>query len=193
MVTRIEIMPNDPNYLVWAGDGTKDDANAIFYIKNNGAAYFGGSLSAGALVNEVKSELVSPTQTLETGIFGTNGTAKTVTFSTGYSNYGRYSSNIAGSNTGTLILERSYNAGGWVQVATAPISGNASSEYDSELGYWLVSTYAAGSGTFVDTLAGSGTFNYRVRLVNPTGYWPYMLGPPWQNGGQTTIVKSVEG
>jgi hypothetical protein len=40
---RIEMGPDDPVYAMWAGAGAKNDVNAIFYLKRNGAGYFGGA------------------------------------------------------------------------------------------------------------------------------------------------------
>lgn len=49
------------------------EANAISYLKTNGDAYFGGSLSAGILKNGGQSTDIGPSSSVTVGPFGTNG------------------------------------------------------------------------------------------------------------------------
>lgn len=194
MATRIEMTASGP-YLVWAGDGTKNDNNAIFYIKSNGDAFFGGSLRAGQLVTSASSGLKGRSGvTIETGEFGTNGNPKVITFSTYYSNFGRFDTPITSTNTVNIVLERSYNGGSWTQLASASGGGATTSTYDSELGYYLVQAQAGASGNYTDNHTGTGTFNYRTRVISGTGQWPVTLGagPNWSDGSQSTVIRSVE-
>lgn len=196
MAVRFEAVANDPTYLVWAGDGAKNDTNAIFFIKKNGDSYFGGSLSAGPLVAEGRSTAVS-FNPVETGIFGTNGAAKTVTWGVSYNNSGYLDTGgLAGPTSATLLLERSLNGGGWVHIATANASGNLTQEYDGEFRRYSTNVTCGGGGTFVDYTGGQPTFNYRIRIIDSVR-WPYMLSGPsgaqWSNGNQSTRVRSVEG
>jgi hypothetical protein len=39
----------DAGYMMWAGSGTKNDANATFYLKPDGSAFFGGNLKANSV------------------------------------------------------------------------------------------------------------------------------------------------
>lgn len=184
-------------YKLWIGDlaGTINDANAIMYVKDNGSAYFGGSLTAGALIAQAVNNIVLATATVETGTFTTNGNSKAVTFSLSYSNNGTLPSPISSSNSATLRLDRSYNGGAWTQIATASCSGTTNSTYDAEFGVYRVTCTCGGSGSFTDTQTGTGTFNYRVRITNNSGQWPLMLqqGANWFNGNQALRVRSVEG
>lgn len=54
------------------------EANAIQYLKTNGDAYFGGSLSAGVLKNAAQSTSIASNASVEIGPFGTNGGSITV-------------------------------------------------------------------------------------------------------------------
>jgi uncharacterized protein YjbI with pentapeptide repeats len=42
--SRVEVQ-DDGTYLVWGGDGTKNDGNAAFFVKKNGSAKFAGDIS----------------------------------------------------------------------------------------------------------------------------------------------------
>ena len=75
---RIEMGPDDPVYAFWAGAGAKNDVNAIFYLKRNGAGYFGGALTAGTLRTAVTSPEINPNAQLINGPFGSNGGLITV-------------------------------------------------------------------------------------------------------------------
>jgi len=65
-------------YAFWAGAGAKNDVNAIFYLKRNGAGYFGGALTAGTLRTAVTSPEINPNAQLINGPFGSNGGLITV-------------------------------------------------------------------------------------------------------------------
>jgi hypothetical protein len=51
------------------------EANAITYIKTDGSAYFGGSLSAGDLRNSAQTSVVDANASVQLGPFGSNGNA----------------------------------------------------------------------------------------------------------------------
>lgn len=196
MAVRLEAIASDPTYVLWIGDGAKNDQNAIMYVKTNGSGYFGGSLTAGSLVAEGINSNVN-FNGAETGVFNTNGAGKTVTFSVSYSNNGYITNgSLAGPTGATLILERSLNGGGWVHVATAYGSGSVNQTYDGEFNRYWTNVHCNGSGTFIDNTGGQPTFNYRIRVIDPIR-WPYVLtGPSGQqprNGQQDTRVRSVEG
>ena len=63
--SRVEIQ--NGGYLIWAGSGVKNDANATFYIKSTGEAFFGGSLSAGVISNSVRSSILGLNPSVEIG------------------------------------------------------------------------------------------------------------------------------
>jgi uncharacterized protein YjbI with pentapeptide repeats len=55
--SRVEVQ-DDGTYLVWGGDGTKNDGNAAFFVKKNGSAKFAGDISgsSGTFNGTVKAE-----------------------------------------------------------------------------------------------------------------------------------------
>jgi len=171
-------------------------ANATSWEDDQGNAYFGGSLSAGVLRNGAQSTQVGSNAVVETGQFGTNGGAKTVTYSLSYANYFITQSNLGGNGnlTATLILERSIGGGGWVEVSRRSLVGSKTLiEYEAGVGY-SYSFSIGGSSTFTDNTGGSAsTFNYRVRMEGVTG-WPYAKpeggASPW--GTQSLTVLSIE-
>lgn len=50
-----------------------DEASAFSYLKTNGDAYFGGTLSAGIIRNAAKSTSIAPDASITIGPFGSNG------------------------------------------------------------------------------------------------------------------------
>ncbi|PTQ12965.1 hypothetical protein CLG96_02140 [Sphingomonas oleivorans] len=60
------------------------EANAIAYLKTNGDAYFGGSLSAGVLTTKAATSDTSASAQAETAVFGSNGGTIVVTLSYTY-------------------------------------------------------------------------------------------------------------
>lgn len=67
------------------------EANAIQYLKTNGSAYFGGSLSAGILKNSGQNSGLGTNEFFELGPFGTNGGPKLVSVSWSYEVVQNYS------------------------------------------------------------------------------------------------------
>lgn len=174
-----------------------DEAGAIQYLKVNGSAYFGGTLSAGLLKNAVTSSTVSNTATVETGIFGTNGGAKTVVCSLSYNNSGWVAGNVVGTwnnitSTATVTLSRRYAGGAWTVIGTINATGISSASYDDELARTYVGpTPCSGSITVTDNQVGTGTFEYRAVISAPTGLFTNILnGSP---GTQTLTIISTEG
>lgn len=74
-------------FIEWFGPkmdiGLCSEANAISYLKTNGDAYFGGSLSAGILKNSAQTTDIGASASVTVGPFGTNGNPIQVL--TGYS------------------------------------------------------------------------------------------------------------
>lgn len=172
---------------VGAANCTK--SNGTIWFDNSGAAYFGGTLSAGILKNAVRSTQISGTAQVETGPFGTNGGQKVVTYSLSFSNNGLVTTNPGGATlSGTVVLERSYNGGPWTQVSSTAITGERVSNGEGA-GQWMVRVNAGGSSTYTDNMSGTGNFNYRARITAASG-WPYTVGS--NPGEQTLTVTSVE-
>lgn len=57
------------------------EANAITYLKTNGSAYFGGTLSAGVLKNAAQTTQTAADASVSTGSFGSNGASRVVVVS----------------------------------------------------------------------------------------------------------------
>lgn len=167
------------------------ETNAVYYLKTNGSAYFGGTLSAGVLKNAAQSTQISASASVETGPFGTNGNQKVVVGSLTYGNNGTLATDPgSGSITATIVVEKSRNGGAWSQVATTNITGTRTSTPES--GQFLVVWLLGGSVTYTDNTTGStGTYNYRTRVTAASG-WPYNVGGIDGLGRQTTSIVSTE-
>ncbi len=171
-------------------------ANATSWEDDQGNAHFGGSLSAGILRNGAQSTQIGSNATVETGIFTTLGRAKSVTYSLSYTNIFTTASNLGGSTSlsATLILERSIDGGGWVEVSRRTVTGNRVFDgYEPGVGYGY-SFNIGGSSTYTDNTAGSSaTFNYRVRIADVVG-WPYQRpeGGSGSFGRQSLTILSIE-
>jgi len=72
-------------FIMWFGpdmvEANMSENNAVFYLKRDGSAYFGGSLSAGVLKNAVQTSSIATSAYVETGNFNSNGNTITVTIS----------------------------------------------------------------------------------------------------------------
>ena len=162
-------------FLEWFGPSQTDlinctEANAVQYIKTDGTAYFGGTLSAGVLNNSIQTSDTSPTAQVTLGPFGTNGDTKVVTLS-----YNRTANYQGASNPGTPTIEvdvqlyRKIGSGAETLVATLEVSGTALTDYDSESGKWLSFQDAGGSLTYTDNVSGTDDRTYRAVISSMTG------------------------
>lgn len=174
------------------------EANAIQYLKTNGDAYFGGSLSAGTLRNAVTSTVIGSSAEAVLGPFGTNGGSKTVVHSftlshvqTWYVTAGNFTPDYT--QSATLVLERSLNGGGtWTQVA-GPHTVTATVTYEAcplagEQGRYSVT--ASGSFTYTDTSTSTADFMYRLRITS----WGMVIrsGYTVNTSQKLTIVSTEE-
>jgi Phage T7 tail fibre protein/Domain of unknown function (DUF1983) len=158
------------------------EANAIYYLKTNGQAYFGGSLSAGTLTTKAATSDTSSAALAETSVFGSNGHQIVVTVSYSYSSsssstYPATTSGdtsfmsvvssqgmtqtpggdyFASGSTGSSYVDlyRSVNGGAYTLVGTIVVANS-----------WSVSGIrpiigdAPGSIRFADNVSGSITFS----------------------------------
>lgn len=102
------------------------EANAVQYLKTDGSAYFGGSLSAGVFKNAVKTSSIADDVGVTTGSFGSNGGSRVVTVSFGSNaNQPRYDACPAspGDPTVTIYLYRGTDSSGTL-LTTQTITGN---------------------------------------------------------------------
>ena len=106
-------------FIEWYGPHQSDlatctEANATYYLKTDGTAYFGGALLAGVLKNSVQGTVLDATNTAAIGPFSSNGGTITVTWSWSFSSYKTYlPSDYAGwaaadqtAPSGTIALAR---------------------------------------------------------------------------------------
>jgi hypothetical protein len=149
----------------------KNDANAIFYIKHTGQAYFGGALNPGIIKNEVQSTDLSSTASATLGPFTTLGSPKEVrveyTVGTNAFQNGSDASGVSG--TATLILERSLNGGStWTQIGgTLNVTSNTVCTINEpEIGGWTCTRGASDSLLTTDTNTSTSDFMYRARLTS---------------------------
>ncbi len=155
-------------FLEWFGPtmaiNATSEATAISYLKTDGSAYFGGSLTAGALTTAVQTSSTANNAEVETAVFGSNGGTITVTLSYTYSaldlrNYGPtqasnwntdknsysplptdpdsdgvFTANASESSPTTVQLYRSINGGAYALVATLSVTGTRAWEGESPNG-----------------------------------------------------------
>lgn len=167
------------------------EANAISYLKTNGAAYFGGSLHAGVLTSKASTSSWAADAEAETAQFGSNGGTISVTVS--YSMQGQWSGTGNGSGTtpvsATVYLYRRVGAGSYSHVATLTASG--AYVVVSTGGFEFREVAASGSLTYTDPDHNTNPRQYRAVIVarspqlNPAGY---NTGSP----SQTLSVVCVE-
>jgi hypothetical protein len=110
-------------FVMWFGptmaENLMDESTAVFYLKTNGDAYFGGSLIAGTLVNGSTNSSLSDPNTVETGSFGSTGASRVVTATYSYSIGQRYTGGspaFSGTDTVDLYIDK-FESGSWVQKA----------------------------------------------------------------------------
>lgn len=128
------------------------EANGVSWLKTNGDAYFGGSLSAGTLTTKASTSSTSATAEVETSVYGSNGGTITVTLSyLFYSTLVHFSggSESNGSNSASIYLYRKVGAGGYSHVATLNASGTWEIVDHGMSGMWQTSA-CAGSITYTD-------------------------------------------
>lgn len=159
------------------------EANAIQYLKTNGDAFFGGSLSAGVLKNAARSTQVSATASVSTGSFGSNGGQRVVVVS--YSSFRQ--SSITGSCNGSgfpsVTIELLRN-GVVVQTFTATGSVSCTPGFgEFEPGEWEENLNS--SFTFTDN-SGGITAEYTARLTSRP-----LATPPSSTTGPMTHTQSL--
>lgn len=169
-------------------------SNAIYYLTKTGAAYFGGSLSAGVIKNGAVSTQYSTTASVETGIFATNGGLKTVVVSFSYADGGTLPGNSVSTyrNRATSVLvtlQRSYNGGAWTTINSFTATGTTTADYDTEFAETIININCGGSITMTDSTAGTGTFNYKATLSNASN-WPITFAG--HQGQQRLSIVSTE-
>lgn len=147
------------------------EANAISYIKANGDAYFGGSLSAGLLRNSAATTVTTVPAEIVVGPFSSNGDPKVVVLSYSYLYTGQISNALSYSGTpsATLYLERSLDGSNWTLLTSMSVTGTVTGEDGfGQFEPGNIRVVMSNSTTFTDTSGAGSTYHYRGRLVSRT-------------------------
>lgn len=164
---RVEMGPDDPIYVLWAGSGVKNDVNAIFYLKRDGSGYFGGSLSAGTLKTAVSNPAFDPNAQVIDGPFGSNGGTINVVCSLDWGYYQssrRHDYSLGSGSLGaSLYLYRKIGSGDEELVQSLSLSGSVEIENYSDPDQQSTCTQTiAGSLTYTDMAATTQNRTYRA-------------------------------
>lgn len=165
-------------FIEWFGPtvavGAMTEANAITYLKVDGSAYFGGTLSAGILKNGAQStSIAGPTLDLLAGPSSSNGGTITVVWSYRYNGF--YQIPIGGGSggytttppTATVELWRAVNTGTGpgTMVQSQVITGTNFIDPANIVDPGTFQEDMLGSFTFVDTLNLAQSRLYTLRLA----------------------------
>lgn len=166
-------------FLEWVGPtqsnlATCTEANAISYLKTNGAAYFGGTLSAGTLVNSRQTTTLAVDANVTTGVFGSNGKPRVVTvsyeFNAGRNNFGTCP---ASPITPTITVElRRGTDGSGAFIDSRTFTGTWYCERSGGPGEpGVIQENVSGSFTFTDNTGGtSAAFFARIVSISTNTY-----------------------
>ena len=154
------------------------EATAISYLKTNGDAYFGGSLSAGALKTAITGTSLAADASVETARYGSNGGSIQVVLS-----YYVYSETTASYGSQTEWKNAITNWGG------TPPSGSG------ELFYNFSKSIAATASIALDRSVNGGAYSLGVTTLNVTGGTETLGGAsiPETNSHQLTFTRTFSG
>ena len=171
-------------FIEWYGPYFADlasctEANGTYWLKTNGSAYFGGSLSAGVLKNAAQTTSVASNAEVIVGPFLTNGGVKSITLGYSYGlNYfcDGLSGSISGSGSAQITLEKSIANGAWTTVTTLN-AGDVVRQVNSSGGEPGIPDQViyeiGGATTSSDNQAATSNMRLRARVVSRT---PAFLG-----------------
>jgi hypothetical protein len=174
------------------------EANAIWYLKTTGTAFFGGSLLVGRLTNSVQATVLSTSNVADLGPFSSNGGQITITYSLVWQGTTTFPGTSAGLSSynatakqnpsAVLVLSQSINGAAFTDVLTINITNgsfiaNAPIPVDVEPGFYT--QFMSGSGTFVDNHDVAQSREYKLRVFS----WTNVDTTVTQN---TQSLQSVE-
>lgn len=175
-------------FIMWFGPSMAESAmtegTGVFFIKTNGDAYFGGTLSAGLLKNGAVSTSISHTAAIETGTFGSNGNPRNYIASIDYHWEGIAGTSGSFTTTPSYVLYiEKWNGSAWVTLTSGTVNGtvNPDSEIAGELTFFDIE----GSITFTDSSGGLTVQNLRARVDTYTF-------PTWSGGGGFSSVVETQ-
>jgi hypothetical protein len=159
-------------FIEWVGPAVGSlslctEANATSYLKVDGSAYFGGTLSAGVLKSSATTSSTSVAAEIINGPYGSNGGTIQVILS--YIFTGTRSFAEAGFNSGsgpisaTVQLYRKIGAGSETLVATLNVAGLWT--WEKEEGTRYETEQMGGSLTYTDTAATAQDRTYRAVIT----------------------------
>lgn len=147
------------------------ESNAIQYLKTNGDAYFGGSLSAGSLINRGQTTIIGTGAEITVGPFGTNGNAKSVVVSFVYSRSYRCNAGTGAIGSGgstTVVIEKDTGSG-WTQIGTMTANTTtATVEVDGDPTVKDQVLYRQSASTTITDNSAAGTMSIRARVTSQT-------------------------
>lgn len=181
--------PGTSQFIEWYGpvkltSGVVDPSlctatDAIYYLTNQGNAYFGGTLAVGIIRNAAQTTDTAAAAQIVLGPYSTNGNVQTITVSYSYERSGTgngFTVGITGSLSISVILEKSTNGGStWSTITTLTPSETQRSVSTSITGgteanpiYTDFYTYAAAGSTTVTNTTAAGSMLLRARISNRT-------------------------
>lgn len=169
-------------FIEWYGPYSADlttctEGTAIYYLKTNGSAYFGGSLLAGVLKNSVQSTILTSANTAILGPFSSNGNQITITASFLYRGYNTFPgtsggvsayNNVTKANpTFTIVLYRDVGSG-YSAVSTINVTGTWNGEAPNvvDVSPGSYEENAAISTTFVDPTLSTVNRTYKLAFTS---------------------------
>ncbi len=157
-------------FIEWVGPSKADlaqctEAEGIQYIKTDGSAYFGGSLSAGTLKVAVQTSSQAADAAVATGPYGSNGRARTIVVNYSWSRYRRVSSGGSASGTPSATIKLSRTGG--ADVATLNASGTVIAVPASGGDPGYVQETMSGSITYTDSSGGTSA-DFSARITSRT-------------------------
>jgi hypothetical protein len=151
-----------------------NEANAIYYLKTTGSAYFGGTLLAGKLANSTQATLLTSANLATLGPFASNGGQITVTtsyvfsasniFAAGSAGEAAWDGQAKGDASITLVLSRSVNGGAFTDVATYGVSAPGGGTRPTNIDSGVYGQSGSGSWTFTDNAGSALPHTFKVRI-----------------------------
>ncbi|MBY6223551.1 phage tail protein [Ferrimonas balearica] len=147
-----------------------NEIRAVQYLKADGSAYFGGTLSAGADHSAVHTSLQGHYQAgdlLTVGPYASRGNQRKVVVSHSYQGSYTHSGRCPTGTPNPRLQWRLYrriNGGSWSLLTTQSFTGQFRANY--EQGTCYQGEHNGGSYTFTDNHSASGNVEYKLRVVS---------------------------
>ena len=155
------------------------EANAVYYLKTDGSAYFGGNLSAGILKTAVQTSSLAADASVETGNYGSNGNTIQVVLS-----YYAYSESPESFYDATLEGRNAFNDTVIAWGATPDFSVSASK------------SVSASASIALDRSVNGGAFTNGVATLNITTGTETIFGVqpvPGDSAGYIVYTRTFSG